>query len=209
MSDTYAKVIVKGSPISKSNFKLFNIKGRAILPYNSGKYHDRYALYEEEIAYEARAQNPNTILNEALIAVLKVYYKSQKRHPDTNNITKSIFDGIEKSGLIVNDAQIRKLIIEEFYDNKFPRFELELFAESSYCMNYNISPKKVKDTPVIYEPPSNKKNLYIKNTKAKTHSKNSTNTICQICNKSINKENSISANNGKIIICKDCFTKLF
>lgn len=147
MSDTYAKVIVKGSPISKSNFKLFNIKGRAILPYNSGKYHDRYALYEEEIAYEARAQNPNTILNEALIAVLKVYYKSQKRHPDTNNITKSIFDGIEKSGLIVNDAQIRKLIIEEFYDNKFPRFELELFAESSYCMNYNISPKKLKILP--------------------------------------------------------------
>lgn len=78
MSDTYAKVIVKGSPISKSNFKLFNIKGRAILPYNSGKYHDRYALYEEEIAYEARAQNPNTILNEALIAVLKVYYKKSK-----------------------------------------------------------------------------------------------------------------------------------
>jgi len=44
---SYAKVIVKGSPISKSNFKLFNINGRAILPYNSGKYHDRYALYEK------------------------------------------------------------------------------------------------------------------------------------------------------------------
>ena len=34
-----------------------------------------------------------------LIAILKVYYKSEKRHPDTANITKSIFDGIEKSGL--------------------------------------------------------------------------------------------------------------
>ena len=80
MSKNYAKVIVKGSPISKSNFKLFNINGRAILPYKSGKYHDRYALYEEEIAYECRIQNPNVVLSESLIAVLKVYYKSKKRH---------------------------------------------------------------------------------------------------------------------------------
>ena len=95
--ENYAKVVVKGSPISKSNFKLFNTHGRAILPFNSGKYHDRYAHYEEEIAYNARLQNPGVVLTEALIAVLKVYYKSSKRHPDTNNITKSIFDGIEKA----------------------------------------------------------------------------------------------------------------
>lgn len=121
---TYAKVIVPGSPISKSNFKLHNKDGRAILPYNTGKSHDRYALYEEEIAYYARLQNPDTILDESLIAILKVYYKSEKRHPDTANITKSIFDGIEKSGLIVNDAQITKIITEEFYDKENPRFEL-------------------------------------------------------------------------------------
>ena len=103
---SYAKVIVSGSPITKSNFKLHNLNGRAILPSESGKYYDRYALYEQEIAYTARLQNPNVVLDESLIAILKVYYKSQKRHPDTINITKSIFDGIEKSGLIVNDAQI-------------------------------------------------------------------------------------------------------
>ena len=110
----YAKVIVLGSPITKSNFKLHNKDGRAILPYNTGKSHDKYALYEEEIAYYARSQNPEIILEESLIAVLKVYYKSEKRHPDTANITKSIFDGIEKSGLIVNDAQITRIITEEF-----------------------------------------------------------------------------------------------
>ena len=33
---SYAKVIVQGSPITKSNFKLHNSQGRAILPYNSG-----------------------------------------------------------------------------------------------------------------------------------------------------------------------------
>ncbi len=103
---TYAKVIVNGSPITKSNFKLHNTNGRAILPSNSGKYHDRYAIYEQEIALIARSQNPDIILEESLIAILKVYYKSEKRHPDTINITKSIFDGIEKSGLIINDVKL-------------------------------------------------------------------------------------------------------
>src|SRR3712207_4728079 len=96
MYTNYAKVIVYGSPITKSNFKLSNTKGRSILPYNSGKYHDRYGVYEELIAYEARLQNPNIFFTESLIAILKVYYKSEKRHPDTTNIPKSIFDGIEK-----------------------------------------------------------------------------------------------------------------
>lgn len=204
---SYAKVIVKGSPISKSNFKLFNIKGRAILPYNSGKYHDRYALYEEEIAYEARVQNPNVVISESVIAVLKVYYKSKKRHPDTNNITKSIFDGIEKSGLIVNDAQVRKLIIEEFYDAENPRFELELFGESSYCMEYNIVKKEKIDKPVEYNPPNNKKSNLIK--KSKQASSEGCTLLCEICGKTINKESCISANNGRTIICKDCFKKLF
>jgi Holliday junction resolvase RusA-like endonuclease len=203
----YAKVIVKGSPISKSNFKLFNIHGRAILPYNSGKYHDRYALYEEEIAYAARSQNPSIVLSEALIAVLKVFYKSKKRHPDTNNITKSIFDGIEKSGLIINDAQVRRLIIEEFYDAENPRFELELFGESSHYMEYNILQREQQDTPIEYSPPSNKKHSVLKNIIKK--SKNNDELICEICCKGISKESSVSANNGKMIICKNCFKKLF
>lgn len=203
----YAKVVVKGSPISKSNFKLSNLKGRAILPYNSGKYHDRYALYEEEIAYAARIQNPHVVLTEALIAVLKVYYKSEKRHPDTNNITKSIFDGIEKSGLIINDAQIRRLIIEEYYDKQNPRFELELFGESLYTMRYDICKKETSDTPIEYEPPSNKKNL--NNSGKKNITSSSSLTSCNICGKGITPENSVSANKGKMLICKECLKKLF
>ncbi|MBU3182504.1 RusA family crossover junction endodeoxyribonuclease [Clostridium psychrophilum] len=215
MSNTYAKVIIKGSPISKSNFKLFNKNGRAILPYNSGKYYDRYALYEEEIAYQCRIQNSSTFLTESLIAVLKVYYKSIKRHPDTNNITKSIFDGIEKSGLIVNDAQVTRLIIEEFYDSVNPRFELELFGESTYAMKYSIVEKKEKQQPINYDPPSNKKNTFgtkaTKITKAKSESitKNTSKFICEICKKPVSKDDYISANKGKTSICKSCFKKLF
>ncbi|KOY67137.1 RusA family crossover junction endodeoxyribonuclease [Clostridium sporogenes] len=204
----YAKVIVEGSPISKSNFKLFNLQGRAIMPLNSGKYHDRYAVYEEKIAYETRLQNPNIVLEESLIAVLKVYYKSEKRHPDTNNITKSIFDGIEKSGLIVNDAQIRRLIIEEFYDKEFPRFELELFAESIFKMEYNIIKKENTDKPINYSTPPNKK-VKFNNKKDKSVLVTKDKIVCEICGKSINTNDIVTANKQTIIICKKCLTKLF
>lgn len=207
MNKPYAKVVVYGSPISKSNFKLFNTQGRAILPYNTGKYHDRYALYEEEIAIHTRAQNPELILTEGLIAILKVYYKSERRHPDTNNITKSIFDGIEKSGLIINDAQIRRIIIEEFYDKENPRFELELFGESCFKMDYRIIER---DTPIHklkYSPPPNKtKNLINKPEVA--IKKQTLNNICSICNKIIKNGNYITADKGKTIICKSCLNKV-
>lgn len=213
MSNTYAKVIIKGSPITKSNFKLSNMNGRAILPCNSGKYHDRYALYEEEIAYQCRSQNPSIFLTESLIAVLKVFYKSKKRHPDTTNITKSIFDGIEKSGLIVNDAQVTRIIIEEFYDTENPRFELELFAESTYIINYSVVNKEEKSEPINYNLPSNKKNvLGAKGNKSNSININcspSSNLICEICGKQVLKDNCLSANKGKTTLCKTCFKKLF
>ena len=137
MSD-YAKVVVPGTPISKSNFKMVSKEGRFFLPKNTGSYSDRYDVYESTIALLARAQNPGVVFTDALIAVLKVFYKSEKRHPDTNNITKSIFDGIEKSGLIINDAQVTRLVIEEYYDKENPRFELELYQESQFNLDFTV-----------------------------------------------------------------------
>jgi Holliday junction resolvase RusA-like endonuclease len=220
----YAKVVIKGSPITKSNFKLHNADGRAILPHSSGRYHDRYALYEQEIALLARSQNPDIIFSESLIAILKVYYKSEKRHPDTINITKSIFDGIEKSGLIVNDAQIVKIFTEEYYDKENPRFELELFAESEYDFSYTISKKVVPTEPKLYS--SIKKNIL--NSRSSTSSstddaktKNNSNindkllntpkksTICSFCKEVIISNDYVKADKGKTLICKKCFNKLF
>ena len=209
--NTYAKIVVPGSPITKSNFKLHNKDGRAILPSNTGKSHDRYAIYEEKIAYYARLQNPDVILEESLIAILKVYYKSEKRHPDTANITKSIFDGIEKSGLIVNDAQITKIITEEFYDKENPRFELEFFGESKYEISYSVKEKPQNSEKKIYK--SLKKSSVsklIKSTSIKKDNKNSTNDLlCEFCNKKIKEENIIKGNGGKTLICRNCFNKLF
>lgn len=220
----YAKVIIKGSPITKSNFKLHNVNGRAILPDNSGKYHDRYALYEQEIALLARSQNPDVIFSESLIAVLKVYYKSEKRHPDTINITKSIFDGIEKSGLIVNDAQITRIFTEEYYDKENPRFELELYAESQFEFNFTITKKEKPSEPKLYSPI--KKNIiknkeiisdseYTAKSSAAKKTRGSIKTaitsaaICSICKKSITANDYIKADGGNTIICKKCFGKLF
>lgn len=204
--NTYAKVIVPGSPISKSNFKLHNKDGRAILPYNTGKAHDKYALYEEEIAYYARSQNPTVVFEESLIAILRVYYKSEKRHPDTANITKSIFDGIEKSGLIVNDAQIRRIVVEEFYDKENPRFELELFAESRYSLSYTTIKNDIEKDKLLYS--SLKKSVKAPTNKKEEKSK-SLNSICSICNKTIDINSCIKADGGKTLICRSCFSKLF
>lgn len=202
----YAKVIINGSPITKSNFKLHNLNGRAILPHSSGKYHDRYALYEQEIALLARSQNPDIVFSESLIALLKVYYKSEKRHPDTINITKSIFDGIEKSGLIVNDAQITKIFTEEYYDKENPRFELELFTESEYDFSYAITKKTTPTRPKLYSPI--KKNLLTTNNPVKNTVSTGT-TTCNICNKLIMSDDYVKADSGKTLICKKCFKKLF
>lgn len=208
---SYAKVVVKGSPITKSNFKLHNKDGRAILPYNSGKYHDRYALYEQEIAYVARVQNPTVVFTESLIAILKVYYKSEKRHPDTINISKSIFDGIEKSGLIINDAQIVKIIVEEYYDKEDPRFELELYPLSKFSLSFSIKEREDELSPTTYS--SLKKSPIKKKEKDKSINKKeetiSQNNTCEICNKKVSLNDSIKANKGKTLICKSCFNKLF
>lgn len=209
---SYARVVVPGSPITKSNFKLHNKDGRAILPSNTGKSHDRYAIYEEQIAYYSRIQNPGVILDESLIAVLKVYYKSEKRHPDTANITKSIFDGIEKSGLIVNDAQITRIITEEFYDKENPRFELEFFGESEYEISYSVRKKEVSSDKKIY---SSLKKSKVPKTSATSNKKTNNDdllkdtNLCEFCKKEINDSNVIKANGGKTLICRSCFNKLF
>lgn len=213
MTIPYAKVIVKGSPITKSNFKLHNTQGRAILPSNTGKDYDKYANYEEQISYEAKIQNPNIILEESLIALLKVYYKSSKRHPDTANITKSIFDGIEKSGLIINDRQIRRIIIEEFYDKENPRFELEFFGESYYSINYTISTNTELQDKILYNQTKTKKTTKTlkedskkeNNLKILSHNK----IICEICNKQLKDGEFVTANKGQTTICRKCLLKTF
>ena len=211
----YAKVVVPGTPITKSNFKMVNKEGRFFMPHDSGGYNDRYTNYETTITLMARAQNPGIIFHESLIAILKVFYKSEKRHPDTNNIAKSIFDGIEKSGLIINDAQITRLVIEEYYDKVNPRFELELYKESVFNMEFTVLKREEPIVPVSYEPPANVKGKTRKKSGApnealETSSPKSPSTkkVCSVCSKTLVKGNFLSGNGGNTLICKNCFSKL-
>ena len=142
-----------------------------------------------------------------MIAILKVYYKSEKRHPDTINITKSIFDGIEKSGLIINDAQIVKIFTEEYYDKENPRFELELYPSSEFEISYSIEKRKEQLEKKTYTPI--KKSKTTTELKPKEIKKESSSDICEICNKKVSAKDSIKANKGKTLICKNCFNKLF
>ena len=203
--DNGIKIIVLGTPISKSNFKLNSKYGRYILPYNSGKYHDRYGVYEEFISYEVRRQHPNLVLNSSLTAILKVFYKYEKRHPDTNNITKSIFDGIEKSGLILNDAQITKLFIEEFYDRENPRFELTLFENHLYDINISIAKRENPIEKITYSEAINKKSKsssFQNKPKSKKEG-----LICYVCEKLIRDSDFIKVSNSSNVLCRNCLKK--
>ena len=211
----YAKVVVPGTPISKSNFKMVSKDGRFFMPHDTGSYSDRYAIYETTIALLARSQNPGIVFTESLMAILKVFYKSEKRHPDTNNITKSIFDGIEKSGLIINDAQVTRIVIEEYYDKENPRFELELYKESVFNLEFTVNRREEPIKSKSYEPPSNTKGKM--NTKKCTSRDQSLpeeartppeRKKCSVCEKSLAKGNFISGNAGRTLICKNCFAKL-
>lgn len=203
----YAKVVIPGTPISKSNFKMVSKDGRFFMPHDTGSYSDRYSIYETTIALLARAQNPGVVFTESLIAILKVFYKSEKRHPDTNNITKSIFDGIEKSGLIINDAQVTRLVIEEYYDKENPRFELELFKESVFHLDFTVYRREETIPQKIYEPPSNTKGKSNRR-KVETEASPGPKRTCSVCDKGLIKGNYVSGNAGATLICRDCFRKL-
>lgn len=198
-------IIVPGTPISKSNFKLNSRNGNYILPSTSGKYHDRYAVYEEYIAYETRRQHPNITFTTSLTAILKVYYKYEKKHPDTNNITKSIFDGIEKSGIIVNDSQITKLYIEEFYDRENPRFELTLMENHLFDISISITKRDIPIEKTIYT-----KSLANKKVSPFDKDKNTkvTSLECYICNSTILNNDYVKISKSDSILCKKCLKKI-
>lgn len=204
--DNIIKIIVYGTPISKSNFKLNSINGRYILPNNSGTYYDRYGIYEEHISYEVKKQYPNLVLNSSITAILHVYYKYEKKHPDTINITKSIFDGIEKSGIILNDSQITKIYVEEFYDKENPRFELTLLENHLYNINISIEKKQIPSEKIIYKPSINSRKNLLPN-KQKTKSKIENTKTCYVCNAKILNNDYIKISNTDSIVCKKCLKK--
>lgn len=132
------KITIPGRPISKSNFKLHNIHGQAWMPAK-GK-HSRYLAYENMIAGYINQQYQGEQITEDLITVLKLYFPD-KRRGDLHNYPKSICDGIEKSGMIKNDKQLRPVLLFDYIDKENPRVEIYLYPASKYDIDYSIIDK--------------------------------------------------------------------
>ncbi|MFR3072647.1 MAG: RusA family crossover junction endodeoxyribonuclease, partial [Paeniclostridium sp.] len=77
-------------------------------------------------------------IEEDLITILKLYFPN-KRMGDLHNYPKSICDGIEKSGIIKNDKQLKPVLLFDFIDKENPRVEIELYPLSQYKVDYTIS----------------------------------------------------------------------
>lgn len=133
------KFTIPGRPVSKSNFKLTNINGQAWMP-RSGK-HSKYVAYENMIAGYINQQYSGPKLEQQLITILKLYFPD-KRMGDLHNYPKSICDGIEKSGIIKNDKQLKPVLLFDFIDKENPRVEIELYDFNEYKVEYNIIPLK-------------------------------------------------------------------
>jgi Holliday junction resolvase RusA-like endonuclease len=77
-----------------------------------------------------------------VITVLKLYFPNRKMG-DLHNYPKSICDGIEKSGIIKNDRQLKPVLLFDFIDKENPRVEIELYKASEYDVSYSISKKSL------------------------------------------------------------------
>ena len=135
------KLIIPGRPISKSNFKLKNIHGKTWMP-STGK-HSKYLAYENMIAGYINTQYQGDIIEEDLITIIRLYFPNKKMG-DLHNYPKSICDGIEKSGIIKNDKQLKPVLLFDFIDKENPRVVIELYKKSEYDVNYTIK-KRVND----------------------------------------------------------------
>ncbi|ABR49760.1 endodeoxyribonuclease RusA [Alkaliphilus metalliredigens QYMF] len=131
------KFTIPGRPVSKSNFKLTHKNGQVWMP-KSGK-HSRYVAYENMIAGYINQQYAGPQLTQQLITILRLYFPD-RRMGDLHNYPKSICDGIEKSGIISNDKQLRPVLLFDFIDSENPRVEIELYDFEKFQVHYQIKP---------------------------------------------------------------------
>lgn len=135
IKDNYIKIVVEGNPITKSNFKLSKTDGTVWMPMN-GK-HSKYAIYEQEIAWKSRLAHSGEPIEEEMIAVLNLFFKTKTKR-DIHNYPKSICDGVEKGGVVKNDSQLKTMLLFEHIDKDNPRAEIELYPTTTYHLTYEI-----------------------------------------------------------------------
>lgn len=193
---TECEFIVNGSPKTKSNHNLVNASGKKILPKNSA-----YALYEKEIVNSILDQVGEKKFKGKVICIIKTYFKFKDKHPDLNNMPKSICDGIEKSNIIKNDRDIVSVYLEEFYDSDNPRVEVGIYDYMCYKPSFVLEKRSQKDKLLLEEELMTKK-------KSKSTTKKKSEMLCSICGKETDIEHSKTIKNtkskAKEYICFKC-----
>lgn len=189
---------IHGSPKSKSNHSLVNADGKKILPKNSP-----YALYEKEIVHSILDQVGEGKFKGKIICVLSVYFKEKNRHPDLNNMPKSICDGIEKSGIIKNDRDIVSVFLEENYDSNNPRVEVSLYDFMEFKPVFKVSKRTKADKNALIEEEES-----IQKKKAERKSKKAKGKVtCHICKCDTDVIHAKKIANSKDYICLKCLFK--
>lgn len=189
---------VHGSPKSKSNHSLVNANGKKILPKNSP-----YALYEKEIVHSILDQVGDCKFKGKIICVISVYFKEKNRHPDLNNMPKSICDGIEKSGIIKNDRDIVSVFLDENYDSSNPRVEVSLYDFFEFKPVFKVSKRSKTDKAALIEAEESSQ----KKKKERNSKKHGTFVTCEVCNCHTDIMHAKKIANSKSYICLKCLFK--
>lgn len=194
---------IQGLPKTKSNHNLTNKEGKKIMPKNS-----EYAQYERDIISSIHEQVGTGMFEYKVICVLEVYYKHKNRHPDLNNMPKSICDGIEKSGIIQNDRDIVYVNLNELYDYDNPRVEVSLYDYRYFKPTLTILDRTDEEVSVLEQEYAERIGKKKTTTKRKKKS-SSKQLICSICGNTTDKEHSSPINKSKEVICRACLVLNF
>jgi len=137
-------LIILGNVPSKSNsYRIITLPVKGAIPCRACGQRETHASslaktsvmskyeksYQQQIGDSLRQD-----ISGRLTATIRVYYDSER--PDTDGCLKAALDGLQPPkvkdgadripGVILNDRQIRKIILERFLDRDRPRIEIAL-----------------------------------------------------------------------------------
>ena len=120
---------VLGPPIPKGRPRVVK-RGRFVHTYTPDRtvaFEDRVAVAAREAAGELIASGP---IDRPLACAVRLYFPKPKRkamhmdrRPDAENVVKAIWDGMERGGVVKDDARFVQLYTVKLYDVT-PRVEV-------------------------------------------------------------------------------------
>jgi len=142
------KLTIFGQPQSKSNFRFSRKNPKTWRDY------EKWHIYEEAIGWkvkEARIRQNIKTIEEPCLVVTRFYFKDKKKR-DIHNYTKSLYDALEKAGLIADDYLFQIVVLAGAnIDKENPRVEVEIYKISNleeYFLQVKEKEKEVKEIKV-------------------------------------------------------------